>query len=85
MHGLIIQSPFIILMFVFLSSFIVIFLSSFLIANRLFMFTSGLMAVKDPIAAAATRYKPVESAVPGTTLGPIQIEAFLGGGVCQIC
>ncbi|XP_030473360.2 NO-associated protein 1, chloroplastic/mitochondrial isoform X2 [Syzygium oleosum] len=39
-----------------------------------------LMAEKDPIAAAATRYKPVESAVPGTTLGPIQIEAFLGGG-----
>ncbi|KAL3755910.1 hypothetical protein ACJRO7_002887 [Eucalyptus globulus] len=38
-----------------------------------------LMAEKDPIAAAATRYKPLESAVPGTTLGPIQIEAFPGG------
>jgi hypothetical protein len=40
------------------------------------------MAYKDPVAAAAQKYKPIQSAVPGTTLGPIQIEAFLGGGVC---
>lgn len=39
------------------------------------------MAQKDPAAAAAQRYKPIQSAVPGTTLGPIQINAFLGGGV----
>ncbi|KAF3433155.1 hypothetical protein FNV43_RR24257 [Rhamnella rubrinervis] len=39
-----------------------------------------LMAQKDPVAAAAQRYKPIQSAVPGTTLGPIQINAFLGGG-----
>lgn len=43
------------------------------------------MAKRDPIAAAAQKYKPMQSAVPGTTLGPIQIEAFQGGGVrCQI-
>lgn len=39
------------------------------------------MAQKDPVAAAARVYKPVESAVPGTTLGVIQINAFPGGGV----
>ncbi|KAL6848477.1 hypothetical protein ACP4OV_021771 [Aristida adscensionis] len=39
-----------------------------------------IMAYKDPVAAAAQKYKPIQSAVPGTTLGPIQIEAFLGGG-----
>ncbi|KAK9291494.1 hypothetical protein L1049_019442 [Liquidambar formosana] len=39
-----------------------------------------MMARKDPVAAAAQKYKPIQSAVPGTTLGPIQIEAFLGGG-----
>ncbi|URE20025.1 Nitric oxide synthase [Musa troglodytarum] len=39
-----------------------------------------LMARKDPVAAAAQKYKPMQSAVPGTTLGPIQIEAFQGGG-----
>ncbi|OVA11285.1 GTP binding domain [Macleaya cordata] len=39
-----------------------------------------MMAQKDPVAAAARRYKPIQSAVPGTTLGPIQIDAFLGGG-----
>ncbi|XP_074590313.1 putative nitric oxide synthase [Curcuma longa] len=39
-----------------------------------------LMAKRDPIAAAARKYKPMQSAVPGTTLGPIQIEAFQGGG-----
>ncbi|OWM79450.1 NO-associated protein 1, chloroplastic/mitochondrial [Punica granatum] len=39
-----------------------------------------LMAQKDPVAAAARMYKPVESAVPGTTLGVIQINAFPGGG-----
>ncbi|XP_061353427.1 NO-associated protein 1, chloroplastic/mitochondrial [Gastrolobium bilobum] len=37
-------------------------------------------AINDPVAAAAQRYKPIQSAVPGTTLGPIQINAFLGGG-----
>ncbi|GFQ04703.1 putative nitric oxide synthase [Phtheirospermum japonicum] len=39
-----------------------------------------MLSYKDPVAAAARRYKPVQSAVPGTTLGPIQIEAFLSGG-----
>ncbi|KAL6321513.1 hypothetical protein AAG906_019693 [Vitis piasezkii] len=39
-----------------------------------------MMAQRDPAAAAAQRYKPIQSAVPGTTLGPIQIDAFLGGG-----
>ncbi|KAL9672952.1 hypothetical protein QQ045_029205 [Rhodiola kirilowii] len=39
-----------------------------------------MMGEKDPVAAAAQKYKPIQSAVPGTTLGPIQIEAFLGGG-----
>ncbi|XP_062153755.1 NO-associated protein 1, chloroplastic/mitochondrial isoform X3 [Alnus glutinosa] len=39
-----------------------------------------MMAQKDPAAAAAEKYKPLQSAVPGTTLGPIQINAFLGGG-----
>ncbi|AQK40319.1 NO-associated protein 1 chloroplastic/mitochondrial [Zea mays] len=43
------------------------------------------MAYKDPVAAAAQKYKPIQSAVPRTTLGPIQIEAFLGGGnLCLI-
>ncbi|CAA2987770.1 nitric oxide synthase [Olea europaea subsp. europaea] len=39
-----------------------------------------MMSYKDPVAAAARKYKPIQSAVPGTTLGPIQIDAFLGGG-----
>ncbi|KAL3645192.1 hypothetical protein CASFOL_010372 [Castilleja foliolosa] len=39
-----------------------------------------MLSYKDPVAAAARRYKPIQSAVPGTTLGPIQIEAFLSGG-----
>ncbi|OAY57906.1 NO-associated protein 1, chloroplastic/mitochondrial [Manihot esculenta] len=39
-----------------------------------------MMAHRDPAAAAARKYKPIQSAVPGTTLGPIQIDAFLGGG-----
>ncbi|XP_050385783.1 NO-associated protein 1, chloroplastic/mitochondrial isoform X2 [Argentina anserina] len=39
-----------------------------------------LMAEKDPVAASAQKYRPIQSAVPGTTLGPIQINAFLGGG-----
>ncbi|XP_038683754.1 NO-associated protein 1, chloroplastic/mitochondrial [Tripterygium wilfordii] len=39
-----------------------------------------VMAQRDPVAAVAQRYKPIQSAVPGTTLGPIQIDAFLGGG-----
>ncbi|KAK7263949.1 hypothetical protein RJT34_31549 [Clitoria ternatea] len=38
------------------------------------------MAINDPAAASAQRYKPIQSAVPGTTLGPIQINPFLGGG-----
>ncbi|KAM1141873.1 hypothetical protein ACFX2I_041789 [Malus domestica] len=38
-----------------------------------------MMADKDPVAASAQKYKPIQSAVPGTTLGPIQINAFLGG------
>ncbi|CAI9092034.1 OLC1v1027173C3 [Oldenlandia corymbosa var. corymbosa] len=38
------------------------------------------LSYKDPVAAAARKYKPIQSAVPGTTLGPIQIDAFLGGG-----
>ncbi|KAL7253804.1 hypothetical protein ACSBR1_008196 [Camellia fascicularis] len=39
-----------------------------------------MMSYKDPVAAAARKYKPIQSAVPGTTLGPIQIDAFMGGG-----
>ncbi|KAH0979110.1 hypothetical protein GBA52_006287 [Prunus armeniaca] len=39
-----------------------------------------MMAENDPVAASAQKYKPIQSAVPGTTLGPIQINAFLGGG-----
>ncbi|KAL1362480.1 hypothetical protein HN51_010729 [Arachis hypogaea] len=38
------------------------------------------MAINDPVAASAQKYKPIQSAVPGTTLGPIPINAFLGGG-----
>ncbi|KAK2651263.1 hypothetical protein Ddye_018752 [Dipteronia dyeriana] len=38
------------------------------------------MAERDPAAAMAQRYMPIQSAVPGTTLGPIQIDAFLSGG-----
>ncbi|XP_050225014.1 NO-associated protein 1, chloroplastic/mitochondrial [Mercurialis annua] len=38
-----------------------------------------MMAERDPAAAAARKYRPIQSAVPGTTLGPIQINAFLGG------
>ncbi|CAN0902523.1 NO-associated protein 1, chloroplastic/mitochondrial [Linum grandiflorum] len=38
-----------------------------------------MLAERDPAAAAAQKYKPIQSAVPGTTLGPIQINAFLGG------
>lgn len=43
-----------------------------------------MMSYKDPVAAAAQKYKPIQSAVPGTTLGPIQIDAFMGGGVCNL-
>ena len=43
-----------------------------------------MIGQKDPVAAAAQRYKPIQSAVPGTTLGPIQINAFLGGGVSHL-
>ncbi|WCJ36469.1 P-loop containing nucleoside triphosphate hydrolases superfamily protein [Euphorbia peplus] len=39
-----------------------------------------MMGERDPAAAAARKYRPIQSAVPGTTLGPIQIDAFLGGG-----
>ncbi|GAA0185908.1 hypothetical protein LIER_33196 [Lithospermum erythrorhizon] len=38
------------------------------------------LSYKDPVAAAAQKYKPIQSAVPGTTLGPIPIDAFMGGG-----
>eukprot|EP01018_Ginkgo_biloba_P025627 Gb_32101 [translate_table: standard] len=38
------------------------------------------MALKDPVAEVARRYRPIQSAVPGTTLGTIQIDAFHGGG-----
>ncbi|KAK2975821.1 hypothetical protein RJ640_022838, partial [Escallonia rubra] len=38
-----------------------------------------MLSYKDPIAAAARKYKPIQSAVPGTTVGPIQINAFTGG------
>ncbi|KAL8233117.1 hypothetical protein R6Q57_002895 [Mikania cordata] len=39
-----------------------------------------MLSHKDPVAAMARKYKPIQSAVPGTTVGPIQINAFLGGG-----
>ncbi|PIA35623.1 hypothetical protein AQUCO_03500169v1 [Aquilegia coerulea] len=39
-----------------------------------------MMSDRDPIAAVARKYKPIQSSVPGTTLGPIQIDAFLGEG-----
>lgn len=39
------------------------------------------MAQRDPIAAAAQRFRPIQSAMPGTTLGPIRIDAFTSGGV----
>ncbi|PQP94300.1 putative nitric oxide synthase isoform X2 [Prunus yedoensis var. nudiflora] len=39
-----------------------------------------LMAENDPVAASAQKFKPMQSAIPGTTLGPIQINAFLRGG-----
>ncbi|KNA17820.1 hypothetical protein SOVF_076400 [Spinacia oleracea] len=39
-----------------------------------------MMGEKDPVAAAAQKYKPIQSAVPGTTLGPIPIDAFFSGG-----
>lgn len=43
------------------------------------------MGERDPAAAMAQKYKPIQSPVPGTTLGPIQIDAFLGGGVWYFC
>ncbi|KAL5718376.1 nitric-oxide synthase (NADPH) [Ranunculus cassubicifolius] len=39
-----------------------------------------MMSQKDLVAAAARKYKPIQSAVPGTTLGPIAIDAFIGDG-----
>ena len=54
--------------------------------------STGDMDECDPIAAAAQRFKPIQSTMLGTTLGPIQINAFSGGGVlthyfgtCYIC
>lgn len=41
-----------------------------------------MLSYKDPVAAMARRYKPIQSAVPGTTVGPIEINAFIGG-VCD--
>ncbi|KAG6554501.1 hypothetical protein Mapa_003879 [Marchantia paleacea] len=38
------------------------------------------MSRRDPVAAAALRHKPIQSAMPGTTLGAIEFEAFSGGG-----
>ncbi|KAL1819985.1 hypothetical protein ACET3Z_014854 [Daucus carota] len=38
-----------------------------------------MLSYKDPVAAMARRYKPIQSAVPGTTVGPIEINAFIGG------
>ncbi|CAI7857567.1 unnamed protein product, partial [Closterium sp. NIES-53] len=38
------------------------------------------MASRDIMAAAARRRRPVASAMPGTTLGPICLKAFTGGG-----
>ncbi|CAI5952048.1 unnamed protein product [Closterium sp. NIES-64] len=38
------------------------------------------MASRDIMAAAARRRRPVASAMPGTTLGPICLKAFSGGG-----
>lgn len=38
------------------------------------------LSLRDPIATAALRHMPIQSAMPGTTLGPIEIEAFSGGG-----
>ncbi|CAM6093130.1 unnamed protein product [Calypogeia fissa] len=38
------------------------------------------MARRDFNASAALRFKPIQSAMPGTTLGPIEFEAFPGGG-----
>ena len=43
--------------------------------------TSETMALRDPAAAAAWKYKPIQLVVPRMTLDPIQIDAFLGGGV----
>lgn len=42
-----------------------------------------MLSYKDPVAAMARRYKPIQSAVPGTTVGPIEINAFIGG-VCDV-
>jgi hypothetical protein len=49
--------------------------------NFLYILASEMMAQRDPASAAGQKYKPIQSAIPGTTLGPIQINAFLGGGV----
>ncbi|KAL8135262.1 hypothetical protein AgCh_010068 [Apium graveolens] len=38
-----------------------------------------MLSYKDPVAAMARKYKPIQSAVPGTTVGPIEINAFIGG------
>ncbi|GBG82436.1 hypothetical protein CBR_g34812, partial [Chara braunii] len=38
------------------------------------------MAQHDIMAANARRFRPVQSAMPGTTLGPIAIKAFSSGG-----
>jgi hypothetical protein len=43
-----------------------------------YILTSEMMAQKDPAAVAAQKYKPIQNADPGTTLGPIQLNAFLG-------
>eukprot|EP00250_Pteridium_aquilinum_P010516 c19443_g1_i1 orf=108-1952(+) len=38
------------------------------------------MSKRDLAASAALRHLPIQSAMPGTTLGPIEINAFSGGG-----
>ncbi|GJW68604.1 putative reverse transcriptase domain-containing protein [Tanacetum coccineum] len=39
-----------------------------------------MLSYKDHVAAMARKYKLIQSVVLGTTVGPIQLNAFLGGG-----
>jgi hypothetical protein len=55
--------------------------TSSLFFELFYILAPEMMAQKDPAAAAAQKYKPIQSAIPGITLSPIQINAFLGGGV----
>eukprot|EP00850_Spirogloea_muscicola_P012814 SM000084S23150 [mRNA] locus=s84:473513:477453:+ [translate_table: standard] len=38
------------------------------------------MSLRDPSVQPALRHRPIQSAMPGTTLGPIRIHAFPNGG-----